>query len=238
MDKKKDFEEWLTEFCKLEMIFIQGGRFLMGSEDADAFKREAPEHWVNVPDFWCSKYPVTQAQWKVIVGTDPSYFTGTDRPVESISWHDTQQFIQKLNAQTGKSYRLLTEAEWEYAARGGKNSSGYKYAGSNDLEEVGWYRENSHKETKAVGLKRPNELGLYDMSGNVYEWVADQWHSDYKEAPDDGSAWIDKEEGAFRVIRGGYWDDDARYCRVSDRINRQPVYRYYDVGFRLAVVLQ
>ena len=232
-----NFTENLIGNCPLEMIFIQGDRYLMGSDAADADSDEQPPHWVNVSDFWCGKYPVTQAQWYAIMGTHPSYFSGADRPVESISWNETQAFVQKLNKQTGKTYRLLSEAEWEYAARGGQKSKGFKYSGSNDLEEVGWYDENSHLETKAVGLKRPNELGLYDMSGNVYEWVADQWHENYNEAPDDGSAWVDG-EGANRVIRGGDWVLDARFCRVSFRDNWDPVNRDDYVGFRLAVVLQ
>ena len=169
---------------------------------------------------------------------NPSFFTGDSRPVETVSWEDAQAFIQKLNELTGKVYRLPAEAEWEYAARGGQHSKGYKYAGSNKLKEVGWYRENSHVETKAVGLKYSNELGLYDMSGNVWEWVEDQWHGNYEGAPTDGSAWVDKEEGTSRVLRGGSWSNDPEYCRCTSRITITPELRYDFIGLRLVLPLQ
>lgn len=222
----------------LEMQLVEGGTFQMGSEEEEAAPWEAPVHEVRVPSFYIAKYPVTQELWKRVMDNNPSNFKGAKRPVEQVSWRDIQGFIRKLNEKTSKAYRLLTEAEWEYAARGGKRSQGYKYAGSNKLKDVGWYEGNSYGETKPVGLKYPNELGIYDMSGNVYEWVEDQYHGNYKGAPFDDSAWVDEEQGAIRVIRGGGWDYGARYCPVSYRINYDPTYRYNDVGFRLGLSLQ
>ena len=224
----------------LEMILAEGGSFFMGSDEEDAYSDEKPVHRVTLSDFYISKYPATQALWKAVMGEEnnPSFFQGNKRPVESVSWEDTQVFIKKLNELTGKGYRLLTEAEWEYAARGGNRGRGYKYAGGNKLKEVGWYEENSHGETKAVGQKKPNELGLYDMSGNVREWVEDHWHADYQGAPTDGSAWVDREQGVVRVSRGGSWTSGARRCRVSYRSYNIPTLRSILVGFRLGLSLQ
>ena len=151
----------------------------MGSEDEEAYDDEKPVHEVVLSDFYIGKFPVTQALWNAVLKDYPSFFNGDSRPVERVSWEDTQVFIKKLNELTGRAYRLPTEAEWEYAARGGRQSKGYKYAGSNKLKEVGWYWENTHFETKAVGLKYPNELGIYDMSGNVREWCQDWFSNEY-----------------------------------------------------------
>jgi formylglycine-generating enzyme required for sulfatase activity len=155
--------------------------------------------------------------------------------VERVSWNDIQEFLSKLNAKTGKTYRLPTEAEWEYAARGGSQSRGYKYAGSNSLDEVAWYTDNSGSKTHPVGQKKANELGLYDMSGNVWEWCADDWHGSYSGAPSTGRAWIDSPRASSRVFRGGGWDGGARYCRVSYRGNYTPSFRGSALGFRLAL---
>jgi formylglycine-generating enzyme required for sulfatase activity len=206
-------------------------------DDLDGYEDERPVHKVTVKDFYLSKYPVTQALWRAVMGDDPPElaFKGSGhRPVERVSWDDTQLFIQQLNERTGESYRLPTEAEWEYAVRGGIYSNRYKYAGSNKLKEVGWYDENSHDETKPVGLKFPNELGLYDMSGNVYEWCADVWHENYEDAPSDGSAWMEGGEQNRRVVRGGSWGNSSDYCRVAYRYRVIQGSRYYDFGFRLA----
>ena len=224
-----------------EMIFVEGGKFLMGSDDEDAFGDEQPIQEVKVSSFYLAKYPVTQALWKTVMGADenPSYFRGDNRPVEQVSWEEARDFIEKLNHLTGrKTYRLPSEAEWEYAARGGKLSQGYKYAGSDNLDEVGWYNDNSHGETKPVGQKDHNELGLYDLSGNVLESVQDQWHSNYNGRPRDVGAWEDREEDANRVFRGGRWDIPPRYCRVSYRYVNGPRSRAKYVGFRLALSLQ
>ena len=223
-----------------EMIFVEGGKFLMGSDDNEAFSDEQPIQEVQVSSFYLAKYPVTQALWKAVMGADqnPSFFRGDDRPVEQVSWEDAQVFIEKLQRIAERKYRLPSEAEWEYAARGGKLSQGYKYAGSDNLYEVGWYYGISHGETKSVGQKDPNELGLYDLSGNVYEWIQDQWHINHEGRPLDGNAWEDREEGAYRVLRGGYWGDYPRFCRISDRTSSGPADRDNDIGFRLALSLQ
>lgn len=220
------------------MIEVIGGIFDMGADDEDAFNDEKPIHQVTVPGFWMGEFPVTQALWQAVLGENPSYFPGLDRPVEQVSWDMiTQRFLLALNKQTGQNYRLPTEAEWEYAARGGSHHSPYRYAGSHRLKDVAWYYENSHGETKQVGLKQPNALGLYDLSGNVDEWCADHKHENYEGAPTDGSAWIDKgDEGRLRVLRGGSWHDfDPRYCRVSYRDDNAPGKDFSSVGFRLVL---
>ncbi|GAB4429604.1 MAG: formylglycine-generating enzyme family protein [Bacteroidia bacterium] len=216
-----------------EMVHISGGIFQMGGADAEAYNDEKPPHPVTV--FYLGRYPVTQALWQAVMGENPSRFKGSDRPVEQVSWDDCKDFIDKLNQRTGRRYRLPSEAEWEYAARGGMRSEGYLYAGSDKLDEVGWYDANSDDETQPVGLKLPNEPGLYDMSGNVWEWCEDDWHGSYQGTPDDGSAWIDRpKRGARRVYRGGDWFDTARACRVSYRNYASPEDRVNDRGLRLA----
>lgn len=232
--------------CTFRMIPILGGAFDMGSaeDDPEAFGSEKPRHRVAVPDFYLGQYPVTQALWKAVMkGENPSHFQGDERPVEQVSWDDAQIFIKALNAMTeatrppGHAYRLPMEAEWEYAARGGKyHAEGFKYAGSDRLKDVGWFAANSGLETKPVGLKSPNQLGLYDMSGNVWEWCEDDWHGDYKGAPTDGLARIDHpKRGANRVYRGGGWLYAARYCRAAHRFGDAPGDRATYLGFRLAL---
>ncbi len=231
-----------------QMIPISGGSFMMGSpeDDKDASSDEKPQHLVTVPDFHIGQYPVTQALWKIVMADkNPSTFQGDDRPVENVSWNDAQAFMEVLNRITksvrleGYHYRLPTEAEREYAARGGQyHAEGYKYAGSDRLKDVGWFDENSGDETKPVGLKYPNQLGIYDMSGNVWEWCEDDRHDNYKGAPDDGKAWIDSpERGSYRVNRGGSWLLGARYCRAAARNYLTPDYRHNYLGFRLALSL-
>ncbi len=241
-DFPNDIERALPDH---DMVFVAGGAFLMGGQDEEAQDDEKPVHQVTLGDFSIGKYPVTQALWKAVMGQDnnPSFFSGDRRPVETVSWDDAKIFIDKLNEKTGRAapglvYRLPTEAEWEYAARGGQASHVYLYAGSDDLKEVGWYYENSHRETKPVGLKDANELDMYDMSGNVWEWVEDHWHGNYEGAPANGSAWTDREEGSDRVLRGGGWSDDPRSCRVAYRGNSWPDYRLINLGFRLVLALQ
>ena len=177
---------------------------------------------VNTGNYAIGKYLVTQAQWKMVMGNNPSYFEGDNLPVEQVSWYDVQDFLEKLNQRTGKRYRLPTEAEWEYAARGGSNNRGYEYAGSNNIGEVAWYDENSGNQTHAVGLKQPNELGIYDMSGNVLEWCSDL---------------VDLNESEYRVVRGGCWNDDPAYCRVDYAVGIPPSTLYRVFGFRLALSL-
>jgi formylglycine-generating enzyme required for sulfatase activity len=212
---------------KDQMIKVEGGTFQMGSDEEED---EKPIHEVAVPTFYISKYEVTQKQWKEIMGENPSHFKGCDNcPVEQVSWDDVQDFLKKLNAKTGKKYRLPSEAEWEYAARGGQN---YKYAGSDNIGSIAWYDGNSGKKTHSVGQKSPNGYGIYDMSGNVYEWCEDVWHDDYKNAPVDGSAWVDN-SSLHRVERGGSCFGYAGYCRFTDRSHDHPAFRDDDVGFRL-----
>jgi formylglycine-generating enzyme required for sulfatase activity len=208
-----------------DMITVEGGTFMMGSNDGVGF--EKPIHKVRLNTFQIGKYPITQAQWQAIMNYNPSYFTGMENPVEKISWNDTQAFIIRLNELLDSKglpsgYCLPTEAQWEYAARGGSKSKGYQYAGSNNIAEVAWYDGNSAGKTHPVGEKKPNELGIYDMSGNVWEWCQDEWHDSYRDAPTDGSAWQDTsgvEKGNItRVVRGGAWDDSPDFCRVFDRI--------------------
>ena len=213
------------------MLPIKGGTFDMGSNEQDAAK---PIHKVTVSDFHLCKYPVTQGQWKQIMGKNPGHFTGDDNlPVEQVSWHDAQEFIKALNKKTGKTYRLPSEAEWEYAAKGGNQSKDFKYAGSNDLKEVSWYHKNSGSKTHPVGQKKPNDLGLYDMSGNVWEWCEDTWHPNYEGAPADGSAWT-KGDSSGRVVRGGSWSHGDSDCGVVLRGSGMAGLRGSDIGFRLA----
>lgn len=222
----------------IDMVAVQGGTYNMGctgEQGSDCYDSEKPAHRVTVSDFYMGKYEVTQAQWKAVMGSNPSYFKGDNLPVENVSWNDAQEFIRKLNQLTGKKYRLPTEAEWEYAARGGLQSKGYKYSGSNSLGSVGWYTDNSGSKTHPVGGKAPNELGIYDMSGNVWEWCSDRWHGNYDGAPADGSSW-ESGSSSFRVHRGGGWSGYARFCRVSSRINSSPGSRSIILGFRLCLV--
>jgi formylglycine-generating enzyme required for sulfatase activity len=155
--------------------------------------------------------------------------------VETVSWNDVQEFVKKLSDSTGKKYRLPTEAEWEYAARGGSRSQGYWYSGSSTLADVAWYSYNSGLKTKPVGTRKPNELGIYDMSGNVWEWVEDDWHGNYMSALTDGRAWVNSVRGSERVCRGGSWGAAPLYCRAAYRFDGMPVERLASTGFRLAL---
>ncbi|MDX1942862.1 MAG: formylglycine-generating enzyme family protein [Saprospiraceae bacterium] len=231
---KDIYTETLPDGTSFELIRIEGGSFRMGNDDESAYRWEKPAHLVHAPSFHLGKYPVTQALWESVMGENPSYFKGSNRPVEQVSWDDVQIFIEKLNKITKRNYRLPSEVEWEYAARGGKQSKGFQFSGGNKLKEVGWYRENSHDETKPVGLKLPNELGLYDMSGNVREWCADAWHENYEGAPEDGSVWTTGGDQARRVVRGGSWSSLDDSCRVSNRYFSLADIRSYYRGFRLA----
>jgi formylglycine-generating enzyme required for sulfatase activity len=222
-----------------EMVFVKGGTFQMGSNDGEY--NEKPVHTVTLDDFYIGKYEVTQKEWREIMGTNPSGFKDCDNcPVEKVSWNDVQEFLKKLNAKTGKNYRLPTEAEWEYAARGGNQSKGYTYSGSNTTDNVAWYGENSyylgseHKNygTNPVGQKSSNELGIYDMSGNVWEWCSD-WYGSYYYKNSSSNNPKGANSGTYRVLRGGAWDNSPAYCRIADRSNYAPTYRYDDIGFRV-----
>ena len=220
---------------KYNMVWVEGGTFRMGAtseQDGDAYDNEKPAHSVTLSSYYIGKTEVTQALWKAVMGSNPSEFKGDNRPVESVSWDDCQAFIRKLNALTGQNFRLPTEAEWEFACRGGNNSRGYKYSGSNYIDNVAWHDGNFGDKTHPVATKSPNELGIYDMSGNVWEWCAD-WYGDYSsgrqtnpKGPYDGSS---------RVCRGGSWNGNAGYCRSSNRDFIIPANRNYFLGLRLAL---
>ena len=222
----------------LEMIFVKGGTFTMGSptNEADRSSYET-QHQVTLSDFSIGKYEVTQKQWTAIMGSNPSYFRsyfkGDNLPVETVSWDDVQEFIQELNQKTGKKYRLPTEAEWEYAARGGSISSPRLYSGSNNIDEVAWYKNNSGSKTHPVGQKKPNKLGIYDMSGNVAEWCND-WYGAYNSGSQSNPQ--GPSSGTYRVFRGGGWYNDPQDCRVSDGGYSNPDYRSGSLGFRLVLV--
>ncbi|GHT03842.1 hypothetical protein AGMMS49525_09540 [Bacteroidia bacterium] len=205
-----------------------------GEQGSDCVSDESPLHSVTVSNFSIGKYEVTQAQWKLIMGSNPSDFKGDNLPIEMVSWTDVQEFISRLNAATGKQYRLPTEAEWEYAARGGNKSQSYKYSGSHNLNNVGWFDDNSSSQTHPVGTKLANELGIHDMSGNVWEWCSD-WYGTYPSSGlrDPMGASV----GSSRVIRSGSWFNIASYCRVSARSYYTPDSRYSSLGFRLALPL-
>jgi sulfatase modifying factor 1 len=216
-----------------EMVFVEGGTFQMGSDSGE--DDEKPVHFVTLSSFNIGKYEVTQAQWKAVMGNNPSGFSGCDDcPVENVSWNDVQQYIYKLNCQTGKNYRLPTEAEWECAAKGGKSSKGYAYSGSNDLNSVAWNPDNSGSKTHAVGGKQANELGIYDLSGNVEEWCSDWYgtYTSYSETNPTGASL-----GQFRVLRGGSSVLRANYCRSAARIGYVPDYRY-GKGVRLVLPVE
>ena len=218
-----------------DMVYVKGGTFTMGAtaeQGSDAYSDEKPTHSVTVSDFYIGKYEVTQAQWRAVMGKNPSYFSGDNNPVEYVSWKDIQKFLKKLNAKTGKKFRLPTEAEWEYAARGGNQSKGYKYSGSNNISDVAWYTDNSSSKTHPVGQKTPNELGIYDMTGNVWEWCQD-WKGSYSSSSQTNPT--GPSSGSRRVLRGGSWSNNARNCRVSIRLSDSPDYRSSYFGFRLVM---
>ncbi|MBD5396833.1 formylglycine-generating enzyme family protein [bacterium] len=239
----------------LEMVYVNGGTFEMGATEEqgeDAFDNEKPVHKVTLDGFYIGKYEVSQAQWEAVMGTTiaqqrdkvnsswPFYGVGDNYPMYYVSWEEAIAFCKKVSQMTGKTYRLLTEAEWEYAARGGQ-SQHYKYAGSNDIEEVAWYEgnndkwyegSNSDKKTHPIGTKKANELGIYDMSGNVYEWCSDWWDVHYNNSPTVNPQ--GPSSGSERVVRSGSWVSSAVSCRVSFRDCLFPDYRDPILGFRVA----
>ena len=221
----------------IDMVRVEAGTFTMGAtpEMKNPDNDEKPTHRVTLTnDYYIGKYEVTQALWQMVMGNNPSEFKGDNLPVETVSWYDCQEFISKLNRITGKMFRLPTEAEWEYAARGGNKSRGYQYSGSNNLSDVAWYGNNSGDETHAVGTKQPNELGIYDMSGNVDEWCQD-WKGAYSSSSQVNPTGANS--GSSRVIRGGSWDASAWGwgCRSSYRSCTLPGNRYYGFGLRLVL---
>ena len=230
-----------------KMIRVDGGTFTMGAtseQGSDAFDDEKPTHQVTLSSYYIGETEVTQALWEAVMGTTVSqqrdlankdwslYGVGANYPMYYISWEECQTFIRKLNSLTGKSFRLPTEAEWEFAARGGTKSQGYKYSGSNNLSAVAWYDDNSGSGTHPVKTKSPNELGIYDMSGNVFEWCQD-WKGAYSSSHQRDP--MGASSGSYRVIRGGSWSILASFCRVSIRRNYAPDYRYSYLGLRLVL---
>ncbi|MBQ7214276.1 MAG: formylglycine-generating enzyme family protein, partial [Bacteroidales bacterium] len=225
---------------KFSMVLVGAGSFTMGAtseQGSDACPNETPIHRVTLrQDYYMGKYEVTQELYEAVMSTNPSYFKGPRLPVEQVSWNDVMAFCTRLSQMTGKTFRLPTEAEWEYAARGGHiHSTQTKYAGSNDIRIVAWYTDNSNRTTQTVGMKTPNDLGLHDMSGNVWEWCSD-WYGYY-----DSGAQTDPtgpSTGSKRVNRGGSWSYDAQGCRVSYRYGAAPSFRGRNLGFRLVYVPQ
>lgn len=211
--KEEDYTETIFG-KKMDMVYVEGGTFLIG--DVDEYSEEKSGRIITLDSYYIGKFEVTQRQWYTVMRTKPSYFNGCDNcPVEYVSWNDAQEFCRKISAYTGKEYTLPTEAQWEYAAKGGKKSQGYKYSGSDDIDQVAWYLNNSNGKTHPVGTKRANELGIYDMSGNVWEWCSD----------------ID-ECGLYRALRGGSFIDNDD-CSVSKRSEFSPVNCSYLIGFRV-----
>lgn len=201
------------------MVYVSGGTFRMGSDDSDAYSDEKPVHSVTLSSYRIGKYEVTQDIWEAVTGSNPSFYKGSRLPVDNVSWEDCQTFIRRLNVLTGQNFRLPTEAEWEFAARGGNSSRGCKYSGSNDLGNVAWYIGNSDDRPHNVGTKSPNELGIYDMSGNVGEWCQD-WDGNYG-----SSSQIDPKgpaNGSVKVIRNGSYVSGDRGLRVSARFSGSP----------------
>ncbi len=222
---------------EFKMIYVEGGKFKMGSNNG--YSEEKPVHDVTLSDYCIGETVVTQALWKAVMGNNPSWwYKGDNLPVESVSWDDCQEFIRKLNDRIqdqlkGRRFALPTEAQWEFAARGGKKSQDYIYSGGNTIDDVAWYRGNSSKRTHPVKQKRANELGLYDMSGNVWEWCQD-WYGSYPSSPQTDP--VGPSSGSFRVYRGGGWSFIAFKCRSAFRINFTPDYCYSNLGLRLVLL--
>ena len=228
----------------MKMVYVQGGSYNMGctgEQGGDCDADEKTVRYVTVSDFYIGQFEITQAQWQAVMGTSvyqqqskaggsSTYGTGNDYPMYYVSWEEAKEFCRRLSQQTGKTYRLPTEAEWEYAARGGKKTQNTKYAGGYSLDYVGWYTSNSGGKSHAVGTKNANELGIYDMSGNVWEWCED-WYGDYRSYDTDNPT--GPSSGSYRVLRGGSWSCNATGCRVSNRSFNSPGNRNYNYGFRV-----
>ncbi len=230
----------------MQMISVKGGSFFMGSDDpkyrGEQYENERPVRRVHVSSFFIGKYEVTQAQWRKVMGINPPAYNGVDYgnkfcdecPVVKISWDDVQEFIKRLNAKTGKTYRLPTETEWEYAARGGKYPKNFLFSGGNKMAEVGWNGKKNGT-THPVGQKICNEVGVFDMSGNVLEWCSDWYGADYYSGTVDETDPKGPMTGAQRVLRGGSFFDDDDVCRSTYRSHMDPGTRQWNIGFRLAM---
>ena len=239
-DALKGNQTFTVKGVSFTMIAVEGGTFQMGAQsinsggdnyDSDAYDDEKPVHSVTLSDYYIGETEVTQELWKAVMGNNSSYHSGyPQRQVERVSWNDCQEFIKKLNQLTGKNFRLPTEAEWEYAARGGNKSKGYRYSGSNTIRNVAWYDGNSNNKTHDVKTKQANELGIHDMSGNVWEWCQD-WYGSYSSGSQTNPT--GPSSGSYRVLRGGSWSSSARSCRVSNRAGNDSAFRGNYNGFRL-----
>ncbi len=220
----------------LKMVYVEGGSFLMGctSEQSDCGSDEKNVRRVTLDSYYIGMFEVTQKQWKLVMGTNPSSFKGDALPVENVSWEDAMTFCQELSRLTGKTYTLPTEAQWEYAARGGNHSDGSKYSGSHSIEMVAWYTGNSGSTTHMVGTKRANGLGIYDMSGNVWEWCKDWYANSYQSFDTNNPE--GPSSGSYRVLRGGSWSNYASSCRVAYRNDCTPSFRNYTRGFRVVLI--
>lgn len=240
MDANKSSKELeqLRIFQELEsdMIFVQGGSFTMGAtreQESEAWDDEKPAHQVTLNSFYICKFEVTQELWQAVMGNEETLkLTEKKKPIFGVNYEMCIRFLYKLNSMTGKNYRLPTEAEWEYACRGGNQGRGYKYSGSNNVSDVAWFSGNAHSKVFNVGMKLPNELGLYDMSGNVWEWCSDSWGEYDKKSQINPKG---PNSGERMVLRGGSCAWDAFNCRVSRRFNASSFYDGSDYGFRLAL---
>jgi formylglycine-generating enzyme required for sulfatase activity len=263
----KHFIENLSDEIGLDMVLIPGGKFLMGAPEDELESRdyERPQHEVTVPSFLMGRYPITQSQWRIVanwtqvkrsLNPEPSNFQGDSRPVEQVSWEEAVEFCQRLSAKTGRTYRLPSEAEWEYACRAGTQTPFYfgetlgdelanycaqdeksgdtLFKGAYGRGIEGTYR----KETTEVGIFPPNNFGLHDMHGNVFEWCEDDWHDSYEGAVEDGRAWLEPNAtDTLKLLRGGCWYGDPRYCRSACRSGNARDGRYFYIGFRVCCVL-
>jgi len=231
-----NYETFTSPSTGMEFILIPAGEFNMGSpsEEKGRFDSESPAHKVTInTSFYLGKSAVTQKQWKIVMDNNPSHFKGENRPVEMVSWKDAQEFVTKLNEKEGNDkYRLPSEAEWEYACRAGTQTRYFFGDDESKLNEYAWCAGNSGGETHSIGQKKPNSWGFYDMHGNVWEWVQDEWHENYNGAPSNGTAW---EEGSTidRVSRGGSWHCNTEFCRSAGRFRREAESSLGNLGFRL-----
>jgi formylglycine-generating enzyme required for sulfatase activity len=235
LEGAKDCLTFTVNGVSFQMVRVEGGMFVMGAMEGDeqAYDNEKPAHEVNLTyNYYIGKTEVTQALWQAVMGNNPSTIKGDDLPVNNVLWEDADLFAKRLSELTGCSFHLPTEAEWEYAARGGKKSKNYRYAGSDNVNEVAWYSSNSSGITHPVGTKQPNELGIYDMSGNVWEWCSD-WLAPYSSEALVNP--IGPATGAYHVYHGGGWDYGADYCRISHRRNTLEGYVKTALGLRIAL---
>ena len=213
------------------LITVEGGTFKMGDEDDEA---ASPVHDVILSYYCIGQTEVTQELWEAVMGSNPSFYKGPKLPVEQVSWNDAKEFITKLNVLTNHKFRFPTEAEWEFAARGGKKSKGYQYSGSDNIDEVAWYIGNSNGKTYEVATKKPNELDIYDMTGNVYEWCQDGY-AQYPSTPQTNPVQPVAPHDPYTVRRGGCWSNQAKDSKVTKRVSNWPISKYSTLGFRLAL---